>query len=128
MGQGHPPRLAHGAVAAGQGHVGQVGGALVAGVIGDEELATPDRPIVDVAGAVEGHADHRPLAAQAVLGHARGDVGVVVLHFDQRQPLAGSPFAGITSGHVVGVAVAGDDRRPRAEQALHVFDATLEGA
>ena len=66
-------------VAAGQRDVGEVGGPDVVGVVGDQELAAPDGAVVAVAGAVEGDPEDPAVAAEPVLGHRRGDVGVVVL-------------------------------------------------
>ena len=43
-----------------------------------QELAAPDGAVLPVAGAVPGHAQHRPV--ELVLRHARRDVRVVVLH------------------------------------------------
>ena len=89
---GDPARVAHRAVATGERQRAQVPGADEARVVGHEHLAAPDlgRAVVAdaVAGAVEGDADHRRRAVEAVLGHHRRDVGVVVLHlapaFDRR--------------------------------------------
>ena len=52
-------------------------------IISDEELPTPDRSVGAITGAVEGHADDRTLASEAILSHYRGDVGVVVLNRNQ---------------------------------------------
>ena len=79
VGQRHPVGAPHRGVAAGQRHVAEVREAAVAVVVGEQELAAPHGAVVAVAGAVEGDADHRPAAVEAVLGHRRGDVRVVVL-------------------------------------------------
>ena len=65
-------------------------------VAGDEDLAAPDGAVGAVARAVEGDADHPLPRRDAVLGHDRRDVGVVVLHLDHggvgatRRPIASS--------------------------------------
>ena len=51
--------------------------------IADEEFAAPDFAVGAVAGAIERHADY--LAFDAVIRHAAGDVGVVVLDADGRE-------------------------------------------
>ena len=48
-----------------------------------QDLAAPYRPGRPVAGAIPGHGQHL-LVEQAVLGHARRRVGVVVLYSHQR--------------------------------------------
>jgi hypothetical protein len=66
-----------------------VRGAAIAGVVGHEYLAAPDgraarhARVRPVARPVETDADHRLVAAQPVLGHAGGDVGVMVLDRNQ---------------------------------------------
>ena len=82
MRERHPERFPDGEVAPRQGDVGEVGGALEAGVVGGKDLAAPDRPVRAVPGPVEGHADDRP--DQSVLGHAGCDMGVVMLDGDER--------------------------------------------
>ena len=77
-GAGHPPRLAHGRVAAGHADREQVADALEGGQVADEQLAAPHRAVGAVAGAVVDRAHGRP--GLAVLGQARGQVRVVVLH------------------------------------------------
>ena len=66
-------------IAARQRHVSEVRDALECVVAGDEDLATPDRAVGAVAGAVEREADHPLTVGHTVLGHHRRDVGVVVL-------------------------------------------------
>ncbi len=58
----------------------QLGQSLVALVVGEQHLATPDGAVGAVAGPVEGEAEHLLRSVQPVFGHHRRDVRVVVLH------------------------------------------------
>ena len=82
-----------------------------AGVVGEQELAAPDRAVVAVAGAVEGDAEHRSVTGVPVLGHRRRDVGVVVLH----RARTGRPAACVArpGGGAVRRVPVGDERRGR---------------
>ena len=80
---GHAARVAHGGGTTGHGYVGKVGEALEGLLVGDHDLAAPNTPVHAVAGAVERDAAHRP--EQAVLAEHRSDVGVMMLHFEQRR-------------------------------------------
>ena len=104
---GHAPRRADGRVAARHADRVQVGRALEAGQIADEDLAAPDRAVGAVAGAVVDRADRR--AGLAVLGEARGEVRVVVLDGDELDAVGarGRAWSRGTRG-------AGRARRPRA--------------
>ena len=82
--QRRAPRLAHGRVAARQRDVAQVAAPLAAPIAGHQKLAAPDGPIGAVSGAVERHSDD--FAREAILGHAGGDVRVMVLHAEFRHP------------------------------------------
>ena len=99
-------RLADRGVAARQRHVPQVRHAIESVVSGDEDLATPDRAVGAVAGAVEREADHPLTVGHTVLGHHRRDVGVVVL--DERH-VAGRVGLGPPTGLVARVRV-GDEQ------------------
>ena len=79
-----------------------MGDALERGQVAAQQLAAPERPVGPHPGPVE-H-DGERLAGLAVLGEARGGVGVVMLHLDERQPLLVRP----TRRQVVGMEVAGD--------------------
>ena len=83
----------------GSGQRGEVADALEAVVVGQQHLAAPDLHAAvgggAVAGAVEREPEHRRRAVEAVLGHQRGDVGVVVLHVDHGAGVVlGAPTAG----------------------------------
>ena len=108
--QRHPVGAQHARVAAGQRHVAEVGQPAERLVVGEQHLAAPHRAVGAVAGAVEGDPDHLLVPAQPVLGHHRGDVGVVVLHRAHRPPAA------CARAHAGG-AVAGVARRRRAAPA-----------
>jgi len=93
-------------------------------VIGQEHLAAPDRAVRAVAGAVEGEADHRQAAVQAVFRHDRGDVGVVMLHMQVLQAIG--VVRRPAAGQVARMEVADDPLRPRAKDGLEVLDRLLE--
>ena len=63
-----------------------------------------------------------------MLGHAGGDVGVMMLHADARQSVAFGPLPHVARRQVVRVEVAGQGLDLDAEQALEVLDPALEGA
>ena len=104
--QGRAPRLAHGPIAAGQGEGPQMGRADEARPLAHQRLAAPDRAVAAVAGAVPGQSQHR--AVQAVLGHAGGHVGVMVLHAHQRHAPARGQLLGMPRRGIVGMQIAGD--------------------
>ncbi len=104
-----------------------MGRALIAAIAGHQEFTTPDGPVVAVARAVEGDADDCRVARQAVFGHAGGNVGMVVLDANSRQPLARRPLQRVARGQVVGVKVVGHRRRLDTEQPLQVGHAVLKG-
>ena len=121
-GSGAPPPAANGTGAAGRLEVGgrdaprladrrprrraaapvEVGDALERREIAAQQLAAPQRSVGAVPGAVEHQRQRR--AGEAVLGQARGGVGVVVLHADQLGVLALAP----SGREVVGVQVVRD--------------------
>ena len=72
-------------VAAGHGHLGEVGGALEAVQVGDEEFAAPGVLVAPEPEPVERHSDDR--SRNTVVHQAGGDVGVVVLHPDEPRPV-----------------------------------------
>src|SRR6266566_948460 len=61
-------------------HVLEMRNAPKARKVGDHRLATPDRPILAVAGAIQSNANYRPL--MPVLGHARRKVSMMMLNGD----------------------------------------------
>ena len=119
----HPPRLADRALAAGQPHRQQVPGALKPPHVADQQLAAPDGAVGPVAGAVEDRADRR--ARLAVLGEARRQVRVVVLHADELDAVA---LERVLGRQVLGVQVVGDDLGRDREQPLEVLDPLGERA
>src|SRR4051794_34300083 len=119
---GHAPGLADGLLAAGQGHVGEMGHALEAPEIRKHDLATPDGPVGAVARAVGGYADHG--AFQVVLCYDTRYVGMMVLDPDFVWDVE---VEGVFGGEVFGVEVVGDGLGVDVEQALVVLDALAEG-
>ena len=70
-----------------------------------QQLTAPDRAVLAQAEAVHRDAEH--LALEPVLGHRRGDVGMVVLHRDPREP----ERLGEPRRHQVRVQVVRDELR-----------------
>lgn len=98
---------------------------VVSVVVRQQELAAPHGPVVAVAGAVECDADHAPGAVQAVFGHRRGDVRVMVLYaYDL-------PFTGQTAGQlsraVSGMPVDGQGAGSHPGDGLQLLSGVLEG-
>ena len=79
----HAPRLANRRASSGHRDATEVPDALEPVEVGHQELAAPQRAVGPVAETVEGEPEHR--FGATVLHHARGDVGVVVLHRHDRQ-------------------------------------------
>ena len=75
--------MAHRRIATRQRHVAQVRAPFESAVVRHQELPAPDLAVGPVAGAIQRHADYFP--AQSILGHATGDVRVMVLHADLLQ-------------------------------------------
>ena len=73
--------------------------------ISDHKLPAPDCAVRAVAGSIEGHADYRFI--QAVFGHDRNDMGMVMLHADLRQ----RQFFGVFCRQILRMQVVGDDFR-----------------
>ena len=94
-----------------------------AGQVAAQDLPAPHRAVGAVARAVEDRADRRP--GLAVLGQARREVRVVVLHADELDVLALERVGG---REVVRVQVVRDDLGRDREQPLEVRDALAERA
>ncbi len=110
------PWVADRRVASGQRQVFQVGGPPKPGIAAHQPLAAPNRPVQAVAGAVQRHADDRPVArGPAVVGQAGGDVGVVVLHPHHR-PAWDGVVQRKARGGIVRVQVTGHLLRFEAEK------------
>ena len=121
---GDAPALARGLVAAGLREGLDGAEPPEALVVGEQELAAPDRAVGAVARAVERDADDGRLLV--VLGHAGEDVRVVVLDFEERHAgLLGERF-GDGRSVVARVQVAGDGLRAVLEQGFHELDGILE--
>ena len=121
---GDAPALARGLVAAGLREGLDGAEPPEALVVGEQELAAPDRAVGAVARAVERDADDGRLLV--VLGHAGEDVRVVVLDLEERH----ADFLGERFGDgrsvVARVQVAGDGLGAVLEQGFHELDGILE--
>ncbi len=78
-----------------------------------------------MAGAVKRDADHR--LHQAMLGHGRSHVGLMMLDLQQRQSFPAGALHGVTGAGVVGVQVANQQLRLEGEQVLVMGDGLGEG-
>ncbi len=138
MGQGGAVGFANGGVAAGQGHVSQVGDAVKAGIVGDQKLAAPNGAIGAITGAVKRDPDDGLRPVQPVFCHTAGHVGMVMLDGDQ---LGGGRRAGrvillpalrhaprILGAQIARVHVIGDDFRLDAKGAAELLDHVFKGA
>ena len=94
-----------------------VPGAAEATHISDQQLAAPDRAVGAVAAAVEDRADGG--ARLAVLGEARREVRVMVLHPDQLDAVA---LERVLGRQVLRMQVVGHDLGRDREQPLEVLD------
>lgn len=81
-------------------------GALEGGIVGHQHLAAPDRAVGAIARTVEAEADDALAWREAVLGHHRRYVGVMVLHFHDGRAVA--PI-GRLGRQVTGMQIRGDD-------------------
>ena len=107
-------------VATGQRHVLQVGQPAVLLVVGEQHLATPDRAVRTVTGAVEGEPEYLLGAGEPVLGHHRCDVRMVMLHVPDwfGAAVATRPCGGAVSGMAVSDHDLGVDARECAQVPL----------
>ena len=82
IGSGDTPRSAAGSLTTRKWQILQVGEALKFRIGGEQDLPTQlDRAIGSVSRIVEGEANQLPVI-QSVVGHAGGDMGVMMLHRD----------------------------------------------
>src|SRR5579872_1891382 len=89
-----PPRLARRLRATGHCHRLEASQSLVSTVVGQQELATPKRAIVSESESIERNTeDGRCFQRVVVFGQTSGDVGMMVLHLDERQPTLLRPRA-----------------------------------
>ena len=131
VGRGHPPGLPDGSHSARQRHRLQEPGSLESRQVSNQELAAPDRAVGAVPGAIEGDPDDRPVLA--IVGDARGDVGVMVLNADQHGlgkrrtgDHAFRQLSRVLGGQVVRVKIMRDHARLNVEKAPEVLDAVGE--
>ncbi len=109
--RGRAPGLAHGAVATDQAERPERSHPLVIRSVDFQELAAPDGAIVAVARAVPRNPQRGTVLG--VLGQARHDMGVMMLHGHPGQTL----LLGVPGREVVGMGVVHDLCRLHAEQA-----------
>ena len=88
MRQRHPVRPQHADIAAGKRHILQLRPSLITLVVREQYLTAPDRTVGPVSRSVEGEAEYLLCSVEAVLGHHRRDVRMMVLHRSHR-PIAG---------------------------------------
>src|SRR4051794_9052193 len=93
---------------------------LPSGEIAEEHLAPPKLSLGTTARTVEGHTNDR--RGPCVLGKARGDVRVVVLHANAWQSAGLRP----PRRGVVGMEIMGHHDRQDAEEAFELRDRLLE--
>ena len=82
-------------------------------VVRHQHFAPPDGAIRAQPRAIEGETDYR--AVGMILGHAGGDMGMVMLHLDAGDAVQ---FPGITGAHIARMHVAGHDLRIDVQNAL----------
>ena len=86
------PGLAYGLSAARHGDRAHPRQPSIAEIIGQQELAAPDRPVIAEADAVKDDAeDRRTVERISVLGETGGDMGVMMLHFENGQRVLWKP-------------------------------------
>lgn len=125
----HAVRPLHRGVAARQRDVGEVTEPDEPVVVGQQNLPAPHRAVVAVAGAVEGDADHRTAAVEAVFGHRRRDMGVMVLDVSEQPAgrMEGGPPTGAVAGMPVGRKQFGSHPGDRLQLRLGALERLLGG-
>ena len=89
----------------------------------EEQLPAPHGPVGPVTSSIEDHADGR--TTLAVLGETRRQVGMVMLHADQRHAVA---LERVRRREVVRVKVVSDDLGRDGEEPLEMRDPLGEGS
>ncbi len=118
---GHAPGLSNAGISARQQNRTQPGIAVEAGVAGGKKFAAPDGSIGAEAGAIPGHADDASF--ELVLGHATGDVGVMMLNADGPEIRLLERELG---AEIAGVQIVGDGRGRDVEEATHALQRLLK--
>src|SRR5215469_17838869 len=116
----HAPGLVNRSSSARQGNIGEVGGALEASAVGNQNFPAPNLAIGAVSGAVERKTDD--FALEMVLRHAAGNMRVMMLNTDEGRVLLARP----PGGEVVGMKIVGDDLRAYFEDSLKMRDRLFE--
>ena len=90
-------------------------------IVRDQDFAAPDAAVRAIASAIHCESDNPSF--QMILGHATGDMRVMVLNaYGLRFGLRESP----TSGEIIWMKVIRDDGRPNFEDILKMIDRFLE--
>ncbi len=76
----HAPRLSNGLRSSRHRHIFEVSSPAESEEISDDDLSAPNLPVRSIACPIEHNTDH--WAGEMVLGHAAGDMGVVMLDGD----------------------------------------------
>src|SRR5215469_10105591 len=116
----HAPGLVNRSGSARQRNIGEVGGALEASAVGNQNFPAPNLAIRAVSRTVERKTDDFLL--EMVLRHAAGNVRVMMLNPDEGRFL----FARPAGGEVVGMKIVGDDLRAYFEDFLKMRDHLFE--
>jgi hypothetical protein len=120
-----PPRDADRGLAADQRESLQVSDASELAAVETERLAAPHGPVGSVAGSVPGKAKRRTL--EAMLGEARGNVRVMMLHADQGNCEALRQILADSSRRIVRMQIAGEKFGDDIEQAQQLVDRAQVG-
>ncbi len=117
----HSPRFSNGLRSSGHRHIFEVSCPPETEEISDHDLSAPNLTIRSIACPIERDTNHR--ARQMVLGHATGDMGVVVLDGNGLHVfLLQSPLG----RKVAGMKIVGDHGRLPLQNAFKVRDGFLK--
>ena len=120
QGKGHAVRLFHGPVPARQRDGTQAAEAAEITVIPCQQLAAPACAVRPEAGPVPDEAEAGSF--QAVVGHAGGHMGMVMLHLQQRDALLLCPILRIAGREIIRMQVAGQRAGPDVKEPLKMAD------
>jgi hypothetical protein len=118
-----PPWFADSRVAAGKKNWTEAGETVETEIIRGEEFSAPDGGVGAEARAIPGDADDAAL--EAVLGHAAGDVGVMML--DVNLPQVSAPER-VLGAQVAGMQIVRDGGGGDVEEARHALQGLFEEA
>ena len=115
----HAPGFVNGRRPSGYRDVLKMSNALKAFIASHEHLSAPDLAVSAVTRSVQGKADNSSF--EVVFCHAAGDVGVMVLHSNQRQVSLQCPF----SREIVRMEIPGDHLGLDLQNPLEVLNRLL---